>query len=145
LDRSLDVHNIHKTSGAIERVDTAKLMLLTEYDLAAKYAGRHLEDITLEGDKIQTDNFILYKLKIEKKGGGWLGINALVLFNMEWRKFGISDMVEILDLKKFSGWTSLQFIYTRYIVLGYLFPAVHYLIRAVLEMPEFLGHLSKLR
>lgn len=50
LGHTLDIHKIHyrQTSGIIERVDISKLMLLTEYGLTGKYAGKKLTDITLE-------------------------------------------------------------------------------------------------
>jgi hypothetical protein len=76
LGHSLDVHKIHyrQTSGLIERVDISKLMLLTEYGLAGKYAGRRLEEITLEGEKIQPHiafNFL----------ANWCGGDTLIFKN----------------------------------------------------------------
>lgn len=51
LGHSLDIHKIHyrQTSGVIERVDIAKLMLLQEFDIAGKYAGKKLGDIDMQG------------------------------------------------------------------------------------------------
>jgi len=51
LGHSLDVHKIHyrQTSGIIERVDIAKLMLMQEFNVAGKYAGKKLENIDLTG------------------------------------------------------------------------------------------------
>lgn len=55
LGHTLDIHKIHyrQTSGIIERVDISKLMLLTEYGLTGKYAGKKLADITLEGNDVE--------------------------------------------------------------------------------------------
>uniref|UniRef100_A0A8W8MKN2 Uncharacterized protein n=1 Tax=Magallana gigas TaxID=29159 RepID=A0A8W8MKN2_MAGGI len=55
LGHTLDIHKIHyrQTSGIIERVDISKLMLLTEYGLTGKYAGKKLTDITLEGNDVE--------------------------------------------------------------------------------------------
>lgn len=42
----LDIHEIQyrKTSGIIERVDRAKLMLMQEFNIAGKYAGKKLSN-----------------------------------------------------------------------------------------------------
>lgn len=55
LGHTLDIHKIHyrQTTGIIERVDISKLMLLTEYGLTGKYAGKTLTDITLEGNDVE--------------------------------------------------------------------------------------------
>ncbi|XP_055959525.1 uncharacterized protein LOC126808789 [Patella vulgata] len=49
LGHSMDVHRVHyrQTSGLIERIDMAKLMLMQEFNLTSKYAGKRLEDIQL--------------------------------------------------------------------------------------------------
>ena len=57
LGHSMDVHKIHyrQTAGLIERVDLAKLMLIQEFNVTAKYAGQKLSDIQFTGkifDKI---------------------------------------------------------------------------------------------
>jgi hypothetical protein len=51
LGHTMDVHKIHYrlTSGLIERVDIAKMMLMQEHGLISTYAGRKLEDIDLKG------------------------------------------------------------------------------------------------
>jgi len=59
----MDVHKIHyrQTSGIIERVDIAKMMIIQENNLVGKYAGMKIGDIQLDG-KI----FLLYASKLFK-------------------------------------------------------------------------------
>ena len=47
----MDVHKIHyrQTSGIIERVDIAKMMIIQENNLVGKYAGMKIGDIQLDG------------------------------------------------------------------------------------------------
>ena len=54
LGHSMDIHKIHyrQTSGVIERVDIAKLMLMQEFNIAGKYAGKQLGDIDLSGKAV---------------------------------------------------------------------------------------------
>lgn len=39
-----------QTSGLIERIDIAKLMLIQEHNLVSTYANKKLEEIQLEGN-----------------------------------------------------------------------------------------------
>lgn len=56
----MDIHRIHyrQTSGLIERIDMAKLMLMQEYNITAKYAGRKLQDIQLPGIHLNVTNVV---------------------------------------------------------------------------------------
>lgn len=51
LGHTMDIHKIHyrQMSGLIKKIDISKIMLIQEYNLMAKYAGKKLNDITLEG------------------------------------------------------------------------------------------------
>lgn len=51
LGHTLDVHNIHykAVSDVIERVDIAKLLLILDNGLMAKYKGCRIQDIELSG------------------------------------------------------------------------------------------------
>ena len=50
-------------SGLIERIDISKMMLMQENNLIAKYAGKRLQDITLEGNVF----VILDKISLTEK------------------------------------------------------------------------------
>ena len=49
LGHNMDKHRMHnrQTSGLIEWIDIAKMMLLEEFGLTAKYAGKRLSDIDI--------------------------------------------------------------------------------------------------
>ena len=51
MGHTLRVHETHyrSTSGLVERLDIAKLMLMQEGNLVGKFAGKSLNDITFEG------------------------------------------------------------------------------------------------
>lgn len=56
LGHTRKVHEQHyrSTSGLIERLDIAKLMLLQEGNLQGKFQGKPLNDITFEGTLFHT-------------------------------------------------------------------------------------------
>jgi hypothetical protein len=67
LGHSMDIHKIHyrQTSGLIERIDMAKLMLMQELNITAKYAGKKLEDIQLPGIYMKVAHFVTKMLLLQ--------------------------------------------------------------------------------
>lgn len=51
LGHTVQVHEMHyrSTSGLIERLEIAKLMLMQENNMVGKFQGKTLKDITFEG------------------------------------------------------------------------------------------------
>lgn len=52
LGHTTKVHDTYyrQTSGLIERIDIAKLMLLQEHNLIGKYSNRKLSDVQFDGN-----------------------------------------------------------------------------------------------
>lgn len=67
LGHSMDIHKIHyrQTSGLIERIDMAKLMLMQELNITANFAGKKLEDIQLPGIYMFVAHFLMKMLLLQ--------------------------------------------------------------------------------
>lgn len=52
LGHTMNVHQIHyrQTSDVLERVDIAKILLIQDMGLVAKYKGQRIQDIQIEGN-----------------------------------------------------------------------------------------------
>lgn len=51
MGHTMEVHELHyrSTSGLIERLEIAKLMIMQECNVVGKFHGKSLKDITFEG------------------------------------------------------------------------------------------------
>lgn len=51
MGHTMQVHELHyrSTSGLIERLEIAKLMVMQECNVVGKFHGKSLKDITFEG------------------------------------------------------------------------------------------------
>lgn len=52
LGHTMNVHQVHyrQTSDVLERVDIAKILLIQDMGLVAKYKGQKIQDIQIEGN-----------------------------------------------------------------------------------------------
>jgi len=58
LGHTADVHKLHyrATSGFIERINIAKLSLLQDFNVVGKFAGKKLQDLSVEGSSLFSTN-----------------------------------------------------------------------------------------